>query len=116
LKLTTGFSVKPLRLAVFAGGAMAVVSFLTAAFFLIQAFVLDRIPEGYPSLIVAMFFLGGIQLMGLGAVGEYVGRIFITQSQTPQFSIGQVVRHGARGNPVQTPRIGSAAAVIKGGR
>ena len=94
LKLATGFSVIPLRIATFIGGTISILSFLAAVFFVIQALVLEKIPEGYPSLIVALFFLGGIQLMGLGAVGEYIGRIFITQNKTPQFTVKEVVRYG----------------------
>lgn len=97
LKLATGFSVIPLRIATIIGGAISFFSFLMASFFIVQAFVLDRIPEGYPSLIVTVFFLGGIQLMGLGAVGEYVGRIFLTQNKTPQFTVKDVVRHRVGG-------------------
>jgi polyisoprenyl-phosphate glycosyltransferase len=92
LKLATGFSVIPLRLATFTGGVIALLSFLMASFFVIQAFVIDKIPEGYPSLIVTLFFLGGIQLMGIGAVGEYIGRIFITQNKVPQFTVKAVAR------------------------
>jgi glycosyltransferase involved in cell wall biosynthesis len=94
LKLATGFSVIPLRIATFTGGVIALFSFVMASFFIIQAFVIDKIPEGYPSLIVTLFFLGGIQLMGIGAVGEYIGRIFITQNKTPQFTVKEVQRHG----------------------
>jgi undecaprenyl-phosphate 4-deoxy-4-formamido-L-arabinose transferase len=83
LKLATGFSVIPLRI---------------ATFFIIQALVIDKIPEGYPSLIVTVFFLGGIQLMGMGAMGEYIGRIFITQNKTPQFTVKDVVRWGKSEN------------------
>ena len=98
LKLATGFSVIPLRVATIIGGVISLCSFVAALFFVIQALVLDKIPEGYPSLIVTLFFLGGMQLMGLGAVGEYVGRIFLTQNKTPQFTVKNVVRHvvGAR--------------------
>jgi polyisoprenyl-phosphate glycosyltransferase len=95
LKLATGFSVIPLRLATFTGGAIALFSFLMAIFFVVQAFVIDKVPEGYPSLIVTLFFLGGIQLMGIGAVGEYIGRIFITQNKTPQFTVKEVKRYAA---------------------
>jgi undecaprenyl-phosphate 4-deoxy-4-formamido-L-arabinose transferase len=97
LKLATGFSVIPLRIATIIGGVISFCSFLAALFFVIQALVLDRIPEGYPSLIVTLFFLGGMQLMGLGAVGEYVGRIFLTQNKTPQFTVKNVVRHTMAG-------------------
>jgi undecaprenyl-phosphate 4-deoxy-4-formamido-L-arabinose transferase len=101
LKLATGFSVIPLRLATILGGIISLCSFVAALFFVVQAFVLDRIPEGYPSLIVTLFFLGGVQLMGLGAVGEYVGRIFLTQNRTPQFTVRDVVRQqaGSRREP-----------------
>ena len=47
-------------------------------------------------MIVTLFFLGGIQLMGLGAVGEYVGRIFLTQNKLPQFTVKDVARHTER--------------------
>jgi polyisoprenyl-phosphate glycosyltransferase len=97
LKLATGFSVIPLRIATIIGGIISFCSFLAALFFVIQALVLTKIPEGYPSLIVTLFFLGGMQLMGLGAVGEYVGRIFLTQNKTPQFTVKDIVRHEAGG-------------------
>ena len=96
LKLATGFSVIPLRVTTLIGGVISLFSFLMALFFVIQALVLSRSPEGYPSLIVSVFFLGGIQLMGLGAVGEYVGRIFLTQNKLPQFTVKDVARHAER--------------------
>jgi undecaprenyl-phosphate 4-deoxy-4-formamido-L-arabinose transferase len=100
LKLATGFSVMPLRITMLIGGVIAFLSFLMAIFFVIQALVLSqydcgwpcRAPEGYPSLIVTIFFLGGIQLMAIGAVGEYIGRIFLTQNKLPQFTIKDVAR------------------------
>jgi undecaprenyl-phosphate 4-deoxy-4-formamido-L-arabinose transferase len=92
LKLATSFSLVPLRIATVTGMIIAVVSFLMATYFVIEALFLARAPEGWPSLIVAVFFLGGIQLMGIGAVGEYIGRIFITQNKRPQFTIREVVR------------------------
>lgn len=97
LKLATGFSVIPLRIATITGGVISLLSFVAALFFVVQALVIAKIPEGYPSLIVTLFFLGGIQLMGLGAVGEYVGRIFLTQNKTPQFTVKNVVRHPISG-------------------
>jgi undecaprenyl-phosphate 4-deoxy-4-formamido-L-arabinose transferase len=96
LKLATGFSVIPLRITMLIGGIISLFSFLMALFFVVQALVLSRSPEGYPSLIVTLFFLGGIQLMGLGAVGEYVGRIFLTQNKLPQFTVKDVARHPER--------------------
>jgi len=92
LKLATAFSVFPLRIATVTGGIISLLSFVMAAFFVFQALVLEKSPVGWPSLIVTVFFLGGIQLMGIGAVGEYIGRIFITQNRRPQFSVKQVCR------------------------
>jgi polyisoprenyl-phosphate glycosyltransferase len=89
LKLATSFSIIPLRLATITGGIMALFSFLMGSFFLLQTFLLNQ-PPGWPSLIVSVFFLGGIQLMGIGAVGEYIGRIFITQNKRPQFVVSAV--------------------------
>ncbi len=92
LKLLTSFSVIPLRLVTVLGGIISILSFGMASFFAIQALFFEKIPEGWPSLIVTVFFLGGIQLMGIGAVGEYIGRIFITQNRRPQFTIKKVIR------------------------
>jgi undecaprenyl-phosphate 4-deoxy-4-formamido-L-arabinose transferase len=92
LKLATSFSLVPLRIATVTGMIIAVASFLMAIYFVIEALFLARAPEGWPSLIVAVFFLGGVQLMGIGAVGEYIGRIFITLNKRPQFTIRDVVR------------------------
>jgi len=97
LKLATGFSPFPLRVAAVTGGIIALLSFAAATFFVVQALVLEQMPPGWPSLIVSVFFLGGIQLMGIGAVGEYIGRIFVTQNRRPQSTVKVVLR--SRKNP-----------------
>ena len=90
LKLVTGFSVFPLRIATMIGGVISFLSLLMAAAFLVQALVLAELPAGWPSLIVTVFFLGGIQLMGIGALGEYIGRVFVTQNGRAQYSVKEV--------------------------
>lgn len=97
LKLTTSFSVIPLRIATLTGAIISLVSFGLACFFIFETLFLDKPPAGWPSLIVTVLFLAGIQLLGLGAVGEYVGRIFITQNRRPQFAIKEV--RGRRRSP-----------------
>ena len=92
LKLATGFSVIPLRMVTFFGGTISLFSLALSFYFLIEALVLQREPSGWPSVIVAILFIGGIQLIGIGAVGEYIGRIFITQNKRPQFTIKQIYR------------------------
>jgi undecaprenyl-phosphate 4-deoxy-4-formamido-L-arabinose transferase len=93
LKLVTGFSVIPLRLATILGGVISIFSFLFASYFVFEALFLEQIPAGWPSLIVSIFFLGGIQLVGIGMVGEYIGRIFITQNRLPQYTIKKIIQN-----------------------
>ena len=87
LKLVTSFSVIPLRVATVTGLVVSVLSLLMAFFFMFQALVLQKLPEGWASLSVSVSFLGGIQLMALGVLGEYIGRTFITQNKPPQFTV-----------------------------
>jgi len=94
LKLATGFSVIPLRIASILGGTVALIAFLMGFFFIYQALFLERSVEGWASLIVTIYFIGGIQLLGIGALGEYIGRMFITMNRYPQYSVGEVRRHG----------------------
>jgi len=95
LKLATSFSVIPLRIVSVLGGIIALFSFVMGFVFIIQALWFERPVEGWPSLIVTVFFLGGIQLIGIGAVGEYIGRIYITLNKYPQFTVKDVC-HGVR--------------------
>jgi undecaprenyl-phosphate 4-deoxy-4-formamido-L-arabinose transferase len=92
LKLATSFSVIPLRVASVTGGVMALFSFMMGFYFLLEALLHGRPVEGWPSLMVTVFFLGGIQLIGLGALGEYVGRMFITLNRRPQATIKEICR------------------------
>lgn len=99
LKLATSFSVIPLRIASILGGTVALISFLMGFFFIYQALFLERSVEGWASLIVTICFIGGIQLLGIGALGEYIGRMFITMNRRPQYSVGEVRRHDDNGVP-----------------
>jgi len=92
LKLVTGFSVTPLRVASVTGMVIAGLSFLMGAYFLFETLVYGRPIEGWPSLIVTVSFLGGIQLIGIGAVGEYIGRMYLTINRRPQFSVKEILR------------------------
>jgi undecaprenyl-phosphate 4-deoxy-4-formamido-L-arabinose transferase len=66
------------------------VGFLLGLYFIGADFLGIESPEGWPSLIVTILFIGGIQLMGLGIIGEYVGRSFLYQSKEPQFIIEEI--------------------------
>jgi undecaprenyl-phosphate 4-deoxy-4-formamido-L-arabinose transferase len=93
----TGFSVVPLRFASLVGLAMASAGFLLALFFAVSwmiggVFSRHGIPPGWASLIVSLTFFAGIQLCVLGMLGEYLGRVFLTQNQAPQFVVRET--HG----------------------
>lgn len=91
LRLATSFSISPLRAASLAGAGLAGISFLLGAYFVLETLLWEgnEVP-GWPSLIVAVFFLGGVQLLGIGALGEYVGRVFLTLNRRPQFVVREV--------------------------
>jgi undecaprenyl-phosphate 4-deoxy-4-formamido-L-arabinose transferase len=91
LKMATNFSIVPLRLTSFAGLVMAGVGFLLAVLLVIQKFTLDAMPIGWSSLIVTILMIGGVQLVALGMLGEYLGRVLLTLNSRPQYVIGETV-------------------------
>ena len=90
MRLATNFSVTPLRIASFLGFLCSSIGFILAMFFIIQHFVNGKAPVGWASLITVVLFLGGIQLVTTGIIGEYVGRLFLHHSKQPQFIVREV--------------------------
>ncbi len=72
----TSFSTAPLKLATYGGLASALFSFAYGIYMVIDTLLFGNRVPGYPSLMTVMLFLGGLQLMAIGVVGEYVGRMF----------------------------------------
>ena len=72
----TSFTIAPLKLATYVGLVVAVSGFASALFIVLRTLLRGDPVPGYPSLMVTVLFLGGVQLMAIGALGEYVGRIF----------------------------------------
>ena len=91
LKLATNFSLTPLRIATFLGFISSGIGLILSLYYIIQHFIGVEEPTGWPSLIVSVLFLGGIQLMAVGIIGEYVGRLFLYQSKQPQFVINDTI-------------------------
>ncbi len=87
LNMVTNFSIKPLRLATFLGFLFAIIGFLLAIAGVVMKFYDPTVPMGYASLLVSVAILGGIQLIAIGMVGEYIGRTFLSISKLPQFVI-----------------------------
>jgi len=84
------FSYRPLQLASAFGILVSSVAF-ALALFLVFLKVVHGIPlQGWTSLIVAVLFLGGVQLIGLGILGEYVGRIYEEVRRRPSFIVSAV--------------------------
>jgi len=83
----TSFSVAPLKAASYVGVLSALAAFAYGVFVVIKTILHGDPVPGYPSLIVVILFLGGIQLLAIGVVGEYLGRIFIETKQRPVYLI-----------------------------
>lgn len=87
----TAFSVKPLRLASFLGGAFAVFGFLFALYIVGSAIFFQINVQGWASLMSILLVIGGILMMMIGLLGEYVGRIYLNGNNAPQFVIRDVI-------------------------
>ncbi len=83
----TAFSNKPLRLASWAGATIALSAFIYGLWVLIDTLIFGNPVSGYPSLMVMILFLGGIQLITIGILGEYIGRIFTEVKGRPSYII-----------------------------
>ncbi|MDY4635744.1 MAG: glycosyltransferase, partial [Candidatus Limivicinus sp.] len=88
----TSFSVKPLRLATYAGVITAMLGFIYAIYIIIKHFVDSSVPVGWSSTMALQLVLGGIILVVLGLVGEYIGRIYMCINASPQFVEREIVK------------------------
>lgn len=85
----TSFSQVPLRIASYFGLVTAMLSLLYGVFLLVRTIFYGNPVNGYPSIMTAILFLGGVQLVALGVIGEYVGRIYEETKQRPIYLIRQ---------------------------
>ncbi len=83
----TSFSIAPLKLATYFGFATACASFIYALVIIYKTLMYGEPVQGYPSLMVVMLFLGGIQLITLGIIGEYLGRTFVETKRRPLYLV-----------------------------
>ncbi|HEV7590655.1 MAG TPA: glycosyltransferase family 2 protein [Longimicrobium sp.] len=91
------FSVVPLRAAAAAGVVAMVLSTLFAVYSLVAKLFLGHSPQGFTALILVITFLSGVQLLFLGVIGEYLGRVYEEVKQRPSYVVGEVLGGAARG-------------------
>jgi len=107
LNMFTSFSVLPLRIASFLGLFVALLGVVLGIWFFVAQMLHPDVQRGWASLIVTLLVASGIQLLVLGMIGEYLGRLFLQDSGRPQF----VVRHRVNCDAptASAPRTGRAA-------
>lgn len=88
----TSFSTLPLRLWSYIGGAISLLALAYAGFLITDKVLFGNDVPGYPSLMTAILFLGGVQLIGIGILGEYVGRIYMEAKHRPRYVVKNTVR------------------------
>lgn len=83
----TAFSVKPLRIATSMGLICACLGFLYGIYTVIKKFVVPDVPIGYSAIMSILVFFGGMIMLMIGMVGEYIGRMYISMNNSPQYVI-----------------------------
>lgn len=88
----TAFSIKPLRISTVIGFVTAAIGFVYGIYIIIyKLFIHTNITQGYSSTMAVLLFIGGIIMMMLGMIGEYIGRIYISINNSPQYVIKETV-------------------------
>ena len=93
----TSFSTAPLRISTVIGAVFAVAAMIYGGFITVRTMVFGVDLPGYASVFVAVVFMGGVQLLSLGVLGEYVGRIYMESKQRPVYVVRAVVERAAAG-------------------
>jgi len=104
----TSFSVVPLKMASYVGFVTALVAFAYGGYFIVKTLAFGDPVRGFPTLVAVVLFLGGLQLMALGIIGEYLARMFIEVKQRPLYL---VQRRLAPARPLPLPAAPDSAAV-----
>jgi glycosyltransferase involved in cell wall biosynthesis len=97
----TAFSVKPLRISTWVGALISASAFLFGFWIVIKTLFFGEVVAGYPSMMLMQLFLGGVQLLAIGILGEYVGRIYAEAKARPIYLIMDVERSNITSSMVQ---------------
>ena len=88
MKMATSFSVSPLRIASFTGFALSLLSLIMIGIIFIQKIIDPEMAAGWASLIATILFIGGVQTLCIGMIGEYLGRTYLKLNGKPQYTVG----------------------------
>ncbi|CAN5270048.1 glycosyltransferase family 2 protein [soil metagenome] len=102
----TGFSTAPLRVATYAGLFTALLAFGYGVWIIAKTLFWGDPVQGWPTTMAVILFLGGVQLMALGTIGEYLGRLYLEAKQRPLY----LVQEWRPGDIAPTPPVGEARA------
>jgi polyisoprenyl-phosphate glycosyltransferase len=92
----TSFTVMPLKAATYVGLGVAMLSAIYALQVIVKTLIIGNPVAGYPSLMTVVLFLGGVQLMFLGVIGEYLGRVFNETKQRPLYLVQRYLPSGVK--------------------
>lgn len=85
----TSFTTAPLRMSAVMGFIVSLVAFIYMCFVLFKTIFIGEDVQGYPTLVILILFIGGVQLISLGIIGEYLGKIFNETKNRPVYVIGE---------------------------
>ena len=83
----TSYTTAPLRISTWVGILVSFVAFIYMCYVLVKTMAVGDPVQGYPTLIIVILFLGGIQLLSLGIIGEYLGRVFNETKRRPPYIV-----------------------------
>jgi glycosyltransferase involved in cell wall biosynthesis len=88
----TSFTTAPLRIASVLGSLVSLFAFVYMAYLIVRTWLYGSDLAGYPSMMAVILFLGGVQLLSLGIIGEYIARIFTETKQRPPYLVDEFHR------------------------
>jgi undecaprenyl-phosphate 4-deoxy-4-formamido-L-arabinose transferase len=107
LSMFLNFSVIPLRAATLFGIVFGALGALAAIIVVAEAVSAHKPPQGWASLMVAVLVLAGVQLVLVGLIGEYLGRMFLAVNRKPQYIVREVFTRDSNDLAIERPRAGT---------
>jgi len=89
----TSFSIKPITLISITGATIAFISGISIIYILIGKLVYGHLIEGWTSMMISIWFLGGVQLLSIGIIGEYIGKTYMESKRRPRYNIEITLNH-----------------------